>query len=49
MVNRAEEALKIFPLPHCNKTSTENYQEILRWLYSGNVAALLIELSRKPR
>ena len=46
--DQAAKALKNFPLPSQNLTSTENYRRILAWLYSNcsdsSVASLIVKL-----
>jgi len=46
--DQATKALKNFPLPSQNLTSSENYRRILAWLYSNcsdsSVASLIVKL-----
>ncbi len=41
----AAEVLAKFPLPAGGLTAIENYRRVLDWLYSGDVAALIVALS----
>ncbi len=45
VAKKAAVALGEFPLPAGGLTSIENYRRILDWLYSGDVASLVVGIS----